>query len=1447
MPDKGFHPAVRAWFEQAFAGPTAAQRGAWPAIQSGRHTLIAAPTGSGKTLAAFLAVIDRLVRAAREEDLFGRLEDRIEVVYVSPLKALSNDIHRNLEAPLQGIREQLLRLGQGDVVIRSMVRTGDTPQGERERMRRRPPHILVTTPESLNILLTSQSGRVALSSARTLIVDEIHALVGNKRGAHLALSMARLEALCASQLTRIGLSATQRPLEEVARFLTGHQDPVCAIVDVGHGRERDLAIELAQAPLEPIMSTEVWGELYERMAELIRAHRTTLLFVNTRRLAERVSKALAERLGEEAVSAHHGSLSREHRLDIEQRLKRGGLRALVATASLELGIDIGDVDLVCQIASPGAISVFLQRVGRSGHALGATPKGRLFPTSLDELVECVALLDAVGRGELEALKVPDRPMDVLAQQIVAEVACREWDEDALFELIRCAWPYRELGRGEFDAVVDMLARGFSTRRGRRGAWLHRDRVNGRLRARRGARLAALLNGGTIPDLFDYDVILQPAGVFVGTLNEDFAFESLPGDIFQLGNSSYKILKTERGRMYVEDAHGQPPNIPFWFGEAPGRSDELSLAVSRLREDIDGQIARSGLQTLSEWLVRRYAIEARAASELAGYLGAARSALGGLPTQDSIVLERFFDEAGDQHLVIHSPFGSRLNRAWGLALRKRFCRKFNFELQAAALEDTIVLSLGVTHSFPLEEVASYLNARTVRELLIQAMLDAPMFATHWRWNASIALAVQRNRSGGRVPAQFQRMDAEDLMAVVFPDQLACLENIVGRREIPDHPLVAQTIADCLHDVMDIEGLEAVLARMDRAEVRVLARDLAAPSPLAQGILAARPYAFLDDAPAEERRTQMVQARRFTRPEDAAVLGVLDPEAIARVCAQAWPQGEAPDELHDALLVLGVMTEAEGQRFAAGRGVERLQALTRAGRATILPGHGERPALWVSAERLAQLCAVHPDVAVEPQIRPLGESPADREAALVELVRGRLEGCGPVTEAVLAAVLGVAEGEIQRALAVLQGEGFVMQGRFSPGAIDTEWCERGLLARIHRLTLQRLREQVQPVSHAAFMRFLLRWQGMECGGEAPQGEAALARVLGQLEGVEAPAEAWEAEILRARIPDYDPAWLDRLCVRGQVMWARLRASGTSRGGAAALRATPMGLLGRANLDFWRQGLDGIADGLSSPARRVLETLDRDGASFFDEILVHTGLLRSQVEQALAELAARGRVSSDSYSGLRVLLMPAARRRPRRSHGRRLRGGYGLEDAGRWCRVREAPDVLGPERVQHIASVLLRRYGVVFRALLAREAGLPPWRELLQVYRIMEARGELRGGRFVEGYAGEQFALPEAIGALRGPRRGADEGIWIVISAADPLNLVGVVSPGARVPALTANRVLYRDGIPVAARLAGKVSLFVTVDQETRWQVHEILLRRPPAVGLRRSPGILPDGGAGRLSPH
>ncbi len=1485
MSTERFHPLVQQWFRDRFGEATAPQAAGWRHIAAGVDTLIAAPTGSGKTLAAFLWAIDGLIRDAAA----GALEDRTRVVYVSPLKALSNDIQKNLQEPLDGILRLAAAEGLALPEIRVMVRTGDTPAHERQQMARRPPHVLVTTPESLYILLTAEGSRRYLATAATVIVDEIHAVAGDKRGAHLAISLERLDALAGRPLQRIGLSATQKPIEEIARLLVGagrlrpDGDPECAIVDVGHRRALDLSVEVPGQPLGPVASHEMWAEIYDRIAALVPSHRTTIVFVNTRRLVERVAHQLTKRLGEGRVAAHHGSLSRRTRLEAERRLKAGEIPVVVATASLELGIDVGTVDLVCNIGAPRALATLLQRVGRSGHVpsgrgdtatrrhgddrdtppadaptsapvfsrvpasprpsvemTGATPKGVLFPLTRDELVQCAAAVRAVRAGELDRVTLPNAPLDILAQQAVAIAASGEVGEDELWRLVRRAYLYRDLGRDDFEAVLEMLSEGVATSRGRRSAHLHRDRVHARLRGRRGARLAAITSGGAIPDTADYDVVEDPAGTFVGKVNEDFAVESLAGDIFLLGNKSWRIRRVEAGRVRVEDAQGAPPTIPFWLGEAPARTIELSAAVAALRQEVAYRLP--DVAAAAAWLQHEAGLDQAGGDQTVAYVAETVAILGTVPTQQVIVAERFFDEAGGMQLVLHAPFGGRINRAWGLALRKRFCRTFDFELQAAATDDGIVLSLGEQHSFPLEGVFAMVRSATLEEDLVQAALAAPMFANRWRWNATRALALLRHSGGRRVPMPIQRMRAEDLLAAVFPAQVACQDNHEGGPiEPPDHPLVNETIANCLHEAMDLEGLRAVIAAIERGEIRTAAVDTPAPSPMCHEILNANPYAFLDDAPLEERRARAVALRR-TDPDLARGVGALDQAAIDEVRAQAWPDVRDAHEVHDVLLSLVLLPSAAAEGWT-----HLAEELIRDGRATRAfwptgpdfinwePGTANRER-WclVAAERLrvarAALPGVRfdPEVALPPPARGEPEAPAQADA-MRAIVQGWMEHAGPITAAALAARLGLPQPDVQIALVELESRGTVLRGRFTPGGAGDaiEWCDRRLLARIHRLTIGRLRREIEPVSPADVIRFLLRWQHVHPGTQL-HGRQGLLQVIGQLQGLELPAPAWERGVLPARIAHYNLADLEALCLSGEVAWARLRlqatlpdldmAAGTlpsqsRKRRQIPTRSAPLAFVLRQDLPWLLDPapLDlASVESLSGAARDVARHLAEHGAAFLTDMARATGRLPAQVEGALWELVARGLVTGDGMAGLRALLKPEEQRRLPHRRLRMLRGGMLRErliPTGRWSllhpvRSGDEPRPRRDEIEEAMARQLLRRYGVVFREVLAREGRAPAWRTLLGSYRQLEARGEIRGGRFVGGFVGEQFALPEAVDALRAVRRKKDEGEAVIVPAADPLNLVGILTPGARVSPFSGQVIAYRAGVPVEVGDLGAV---------------------------------------------
>ncbi len=1402
-----FHPVIREWFERKFAAPTDAQALGWPAIAQGRHSLICAPTGSGKTLAAFLFCIDRLLQSA----IRGELTDAAQVVYVSPLKALANDIHKNLSLPLQEICTLAEEKGIHVPEIRIALRTGDTPAHERQARARKPPHIWITTPESFYILLTSENGRRGLTGVHTLILDEIHSIAGNKRGSHLSLSVERLCALVKSPIVRIGLSATVRPPEEAARFLVGASGmnpdatPRCTIIDTGHRREMDLQLEMPDMELGPIATQELWESTVSRIADLARGQRTTLVFVNTRRLVERVAYQLAQKIGEEKIVAHHGSLSRKTRLKAEERLKNGEVQVCVATASLELGIDIGAVDLVCQIGSPRSIGVLLQRVGRSGHWMGGLPRGRLFPLTRDELIECAALTYAIRKGELDRLIIPPWPLDVLAQQIVAMCAAEEWKADDIFRFICRAYPYQKLPRAHFDRVVKMLAEGFATKLGRGNAYVHYDSIHGVLKGRRGARLAAITSGGAIPDNSSYDVVLEPDGTHVGTVYEDFAVESMTGDIFLLGNTSWRIRRIEKGRLLVEDAHGQAPNIPFWIGEAPARTSELSQMVSEIREGIDLRL--DNRPACLEWLMEEAGLSAAAAEQAYAYIAEGKRILGKTPVASHIVAERFFDETGGMQLVIHAPFGARINKAWGLALRNRLMRSYDLELQASATDDGINISLRPQHSFPLNDILMFLRARELDDALLSAVLSSPIFTTRWRWTITRSLALLRFARGRRVPAPIQRMRSDDLMAAIFPVQ----SHVVDKAMMPimpplDHPLVFETLRDCLNEAMDVEGLRRVLQKIERNEIEFSGKDTPIPSVFSHQILNAMPYAFLDDAPIEERRARAVILRRAL-PESADELGRLSPEAIRSAAEDAWPAVRDAEELHDALTGLILFPESELSRLPE-EAPGWLQNLAQECRASRLERNGR--AYWAATESLPGL-------------------PSGREIP-IPVVRGWIEVSGPVTAKGLAELLGFATDEVHAALIHLEGEGLVLRGFFSDKG-EEEFCDRRILARIHRATIARLRREIEPVPPATFLRYLFEWQHVAPGSRLT-GESGVLEVIDQLQGFETAAAAWEDEILKARIDDYQTSFLDNLCLGGEVAWGRWRRRATQaevpsrRPGLT--RTAPLGLGMREDLPWLLDENPADETALSVPARNILGCLRRRGASFFPEIIAGTRHLPSEVEEGLWQLVAAGLVTADSFAALRALTSGETKRN---EHSRRRRKQPRRTREGRWSLL-ETEEKAPENKAELWAHQYVRRYGIFCRELLVRETSAPPWRVLLGVLRRAEARGEIRGGRFIAGLNGEQFALPEAVDALRAMRRKEAQEPFLKLSACDPLNLAGILTPGPRIPAILGNRVLYRNGVPIAALDNDQVVVFSRADEREQRLLEQLLDPRPSGHRIRDS---------------
>lgn len=1383
------HPIVQQWFFEQIGSPTEPQIQGWPPILSGQNTLISAPTGSGKTFAAFLVCIDQLVRKA----ISSMLTNETEVLYISPLKALGNDVQKNLMGPLNEIVKLAKKQGIVMADINVMVRTGDTSPKERQAMLKQPPHILVTTPESLYILLTAGKSREILRTVKTVIVDEIHALADDKRGAHLALSLERLEVLTSFPPLRIGLSATQKPLEVVANFLVGNNRAVPAMINIGHAKHLDLAVEVPISELGAVASNQIWDEIYNRIAQLAEQNRSTLIFANTRRVAERAAHHLGARLGKDLVVAHHGSLSKKLRLEAETKLKNGELKALVATASLELGIDIGSVDLVCQLGSPRSIAVMLQRVGRAGHWHGAISKGRIFATTRDELLECAAIVYAIHDGDLDQLVIPHEPIDILAQQIVATCATEDWPIDDLFLLVRKAFHYKDLSRKQFDAVINMLAEGIAGSRGRYGAYLFYDRVHGMLKGRRGSRLVAITSGGSIPDNGLFTVKTETPGLVVGTLDEDFAVESNRGDVILLGSTSWKINRIEsiKGQVIVEDAHGAPPSVPFWLGEAPERTAELSLRVSNLRELLSSKLtaAEESIANVQQWLGAYCKVDVSGARQIIEYILQGRALLGAVPTQERIIAERFFDESGGMQLVIHSPFGARINKAWGLALRKCFCRSFNVELQASATDNGINIALTEQHSFPLADVFNYLSAVTAKEIVVHAVLQSPLFPTRWRWAACRALALVRFRNGRKVPPNILRMRAEDLLAAVFPDAVACQDNVnIDDVKLPDHPLINETMKDALMEALNVEGLLVLLKKIKNKEIQCIAVDTPTPSVFAHELLNANPYAFLDDAPLEERRARAVEMRRTLPANLVAELGKLDPGVINEVRQQAWPDVRNADELQDLLqTVLAFPAHAvsyhEATRLWQGY-LDELVAAGRAGMATL-----GNQVFWFAVEKAKTFSVIYPEARLNPSLLDVEATPLDRDEGIVYLLRGWLFHLGPTTVLALSQFLVLGESEIEHVLLRLEATGLILRGVFE-GNAPQEWCERRLLARIHRLTLAKLRQEIEPVTPTQFVHWLLTWQHVAPGTQLC-GEQGLLAVIEQLQGFEIPAKAWEPHIFAKRVKNYDPMLLDKLCLMGIIGWGRLSSTLThvdtfiDAKRVVPTSIAPITFFLRENSSWLIEVKDGVKEdvlaGLSHIAKDVYLYLLKNGASFFMDIVDGVRHLKSEVEMGLWELVAVGLTTADLFDNLRSLIDP--RRRLMKKRRRVVRHQY---SSGRWSLLKKSLHSFNSEQIEALCWVLLKRYGVVFRDLLVREKNIPRWRELHAAFRTLEERGEIRGGRFVEGFLGEQFALPYAVESLRAMKHKELGNEQISIAAVDPLNVSGFILPGPRVSAISGGSV-------------------------------------------------------------
>jgi len=1321
-----FHPAVRAWFAERFGDPSPAQTLGWPVIAGcdsppGHDVLLCAPTGSGKTLAAFMWAIDRLFRDAER----GELGDRVSVLYVSPLKALANDIRVNLEEPLAGIRQMAHRVAAAErhsdevkpiLEVRAGVRTGDTSANERSAMLRRPPHILVTTPESLFILLTSPRFRQSLSAVRYVILDELHALASNKRGAHLMLTLERLERMVratgASRPARIGLSATLNPIERLAGFLAGSETdadgarrprPVKVVRAQGsddRARAMDLQVIAPGPDLGALATHQHWEAMYDAVAALVREHRTTLVFTLSRRWAERIALNLQKRLGNDAVLAHHGSLARAERVAAEQRLKRGELRALVATASLELGIDVGAVELVCQIDTPKSISAAIQRIGRSGHQLDATPKGRLFALTLDDLLECAAAVRAIRHGRLDEVEIPAGCLDVAAQQIVAIAAEEdEIGEADLLRLLRGAYNFAEFDRASLAHLLDQMAAELPARIQGAAPKIFYDRIGARVRARRGARMAAITSGGTIPESGNLDVVIESQGRKIGDVEEDFAQESSRGDIFALGSMPWRVLGISRNRFLVEPAPGMAPSLPFWQTEAAGRSPALSSEVSELRGEIFERIARGDEAAAAAFLSAECAMDDRAARQAIDYVRRGQGALGAIPNQRTIVVERFFDGLGGTQVVIHSPFGMRVNRGLGLAIRKRLCQSFDFEIQASAIDDAVLLALNARHSFPLESLMAMISSRSVRHVLGQALLAAPMFEVRMRHVATRALAVMRSSRGRKVPAWIQRLRAQELAAAIFPGREACQENRPPDVELPEHFIATETMHECLTESTDIGRIEELLRAIEQGATRVVTVDAIAPSVFAHRILLAWDYSFLDDGERANRRSRTVSLNRamaedVLRTEDLSAM--LAADAVESVEAEVSGRAMARrardrDELYQMIRAHGALATSVLEERVAGEANAVLSALEGEGRVVRVRFSSGAAEMLIAGEDVALFGAAYPDALFErhAEAQPPVESslPAlEADDAEREIVRRAMATSGPVEIAELAERLKMAPATLEKHLLALEAKGLIFRGHFTPRrpalgatrgravtagaatASPEQWCDRYNLEKIHRLTLNRLRAETEPCADHDYAAFRLRWNHVGGAGIAAD-QSGVAAVLEQLSGVALSPELWERAILPARIPGYRPEWLDLLCLGGEVVWAAVPGEDAADEVPARITFLRRRRAGAARFNEAAAD-DAAAEFTDRDERRVFLALAAGGAQYLDQLAERAGMAERTVLAALWRLAAAGRVSNDSFAPLRLLwaapeavraMAPGAHRRAR--HDAALRARLRSSVTGRW----------------------------------------------------------------------------------------------------------------------------------------------------------------------------------------
>jgi ATP-dependent Lhr-like helicase len=1473
-----FHPAVEEWFAATFPSPTLAQEKGWPPIQGGRHTLVFAPTGSGKTLAAFLAAIDRLMFAPVPDK-----RDRCRVLYVSPLRALAVDVERNLRAPIAGIARAAERRHEDIHVPVVGLRTGDTPADERARMVRQPPDILITTPESLFLVLTSQA-RAMLTAVEAVIVDEIHTMVGSKRGAHLALSLERLQELARTPPQRIGLSATQRPLEEVARYLGGGEPGARAwrprpveIVDAGSRKALSLTVEVPvedmTRPGRPAKDDgivegpaaaaaphpSIWPAIHPRLLELIRAHRSTLVFVNSRRLAERMAAALNELAGEELVRAHHGSLSREQRLQVEDDLKAGRLPAMVATSSLELGIDMGAIDLVIQIEAPPSVASGLQRIGRGGHQAGAVSRGVIFPKYRGDLLAAATITRAMHEGKVEETRVPMNPLDVLAQQVVAVCAVGEQTVDGLFTLVRRAAPFARLPRAQLEGVLDMLSGRYPSDEFAelrpRLVW---DRLRGTVRAREGAARLAVTNAGTIPDRGLYGVFLadgeaggppgtvdgrRPGGRRVGELDEEMVFESRAGEVFVLGASSWRIVEIERDRVLVVPAPGEPGRMPFWKGDRPARPVELGRALGRLTRELAASPRAEALRRL----VEEHDLDARAAENLITYIAEQKEATGVLPDDRTLVLERTRDEMGDWRLCLLSPWGGRVHAPWALALQARLRTSLDVDVETVWSDDGIVVRVPDREQ-PPTGADLVPDPDEIEDLVVRELGGSALFAAHFREAAARALLLPRRRPGLRSPLWMQRKRAADLLAVAA--------------RYGSFPIILETYRECLQDVFDLPALVALASGLRRREIRVMTVDTATPSPFSASLLFGyvANYLYDGDAPLAERKAQALSVDQAQLREllgQAELRELLDPEAIDEL--ERTLQGldethraRSADRLHELLLRIGDLTPDELRaRVIAVEADAWISELLRDRRIIQVRLAGdERFAAAEDAGRLRDAFGIPPPAGL-PQafLEPVPH-------ALRDVVSRYARTHAPFASAEVARRFAIGESAIEAALDELVQSGRVVEGAFRPGGGGREWCDAGVLATLRRKSLARLRRQVEPAEPAALARLGLQWQGIVTGPRPSmrRGPDAVLDVVEQIQGAAVPASALETDVLPARIPGYRAEDLDALCAAGEVVWVGLGPLGERDGRITLLLADALPLLHAPRPD--------------APAGEVHEALRahlaKHGASFFAELAAAVpGTLGRTVLDALWDLVWAGEVTNDTPGALRAYLRPrssSAARRGARGALFRSRRQSPPSAVGRWSRLPRPAAGKGAStaRAKAIAEQLLSRHGVLTRPAVMAEGVAGGFAALYPVLKALEEAGRIRRGYFVAGLGGSQFALPGALDRLRAVREGSAEDEEgppaAVLAATDPANPYGAALPW---PEPVAGRAMRAAGMHVAlvdgvlaaivARGDGEIVPILPEGEPARTRTARALAACLTRWALRTGRTTLGWGGAGSAADH